>query len=355
MQKTKILHIFNDQKKFSKDFFDFLMKNNVDLSTHSLFHYGQNDNYYKRFKMPCLFSSYFSVWKHLTLLKLMFSNQKIIVHSLASPWLLLYLYLFPSLNQKVYWAIWGKDLYYYRLLKKKYFYHDIYEFFRKKVFKNVGNTIVYVKGDYELAQKWYGVKGKNHDCFMYPSNLYKAYEIKAEEHSGINIQVGNSAETSNEHFEIFERLLKYKDDNITIYAPLSYGNQSYARRVIKRGKEMFGDKFIPLTEFMPFEKYLKYLGTIDIVIFAHKRQQALGNSIILLGLGKKVYMRNDITPWQFFADISVKVYNIENIDLNLLNISTKEKNTKNIKAYFSEKRLIEQLTKLFEDKGYPND
>ena len=92
-----------------------------------------------------------------------------------------------------------------------------------------------------------------------------------------------------------------------------------------------------------------------MVIFGHKRQQALGNSIILLGLGKKVYMRNDITPWQFFADISVKVYNSENINLNFLNDYVKEKNMRNIKEYFSEKRLIEQLKKLFEDKGYRND
>lgn len=355
MRKTEILHIFNDQKKFSKDFFDFLLKNDFDLSTHSLFHYGKNDIYYDKFNMPYLFASLFSPGKHIKLLSLMFSNQKIIVHSLASPWLLLSLYLFPALNKKVYWAIWGKDLYYYKLLKKRYFYHDIYEFFRKNVFRNIGNTIVYVKGDYELAQKWYGVKARNIDCFMYPSNLYKEYDIKEKRHAGINIQIGNSAETTNNHFEVFDQLLKYKDSDISIYAPLSYGNQNYAKKVIERGKELFGDKFIPLTEFMPYEKYLEFLGNIDMVIFGHKRQQALGNSIILLGLGKKIYMRNDITPWQFFADISVKVYNSENIDLDLLDNSTREENIKNIKAYFSEKRLVEQLQKLFEDKGYDND
>lgn len=355
MRKTEILHIFNDQKKFSKDFFDFLMKNDFDLSTHSLFHYGKNDNYYDKFNMPYLFGSLFSPWKHIRLLALMFGNQKIIVHSLASPWLLFYLYLFPSLNQKVYWAIWGKDLYYYKLLKKKHFYHETYEFFRKKVFRNIGNTIVYVKGDYELAQKWYGVKARNIDCFMYPSNLYKEYDIKEKKHTGINIQIGNSAETTNNHFEILEKLLEFKDNNINIYAPLSYGNKAYAKEVMRKGEEMFGNKFIPLTTFMPYEKYLEFLGNIDIVIFGHKRQQALGNSIILLGLGKKVYMRNDITPWQFFADISVKVYNSENINLNLLDKSTKEKNIKCIKRYFSEKRLVKQLKKLFEDKGYLND
>ena len=352
MHKTRILHIFNDQKKFSKDFFDFLSKNGFDLSEHFLFQYGKNDKEYEKFGMQYLFSSLFSPWKHLKLLKLMHSNEKIIVHSLASPWLLLYLYIFPSLDRKVYWAIWGKDLYYYRLLEKKRFYHNIYEFFRKKVFKNIGQTIVYVKGDYDLAKKWYGVKARNIDCFMYPSNLYKELDIKEKKHSSVNIQIGNSAETSNNHFEVFEKLLKYRDSDIKIYAPLSYGNMQYAKKVIEKGKELFGDKFIPMTEFMPYEKYMEFLGTVDIVVFGHRRQQALGNSIILLGLGKKVYMRDDISPWQFFNDIRVKVYNIENFNLNLLDETTKKNNIKAIKEYFSKERLIKQLKNLFEDKGY---
>jgi len=355
MQETRILHIFNDQKKFSKDFFDFLLKHHFDLSIHSLFHYGKDDPYYARFGMPYLFSSYFSVWKHLKLLKMMFGNEKIIVHSLASPWLLLYLSLFPGLGQKVHWAIWGKDLYYYRLLEKKHLHHHIYEFFRKKVFKNIGNTLVYVKGDYELAQQWYGVKGKNYDCFMYPSNLHKEIDINPREHTTINIQIGNSAERSNNHFDVFEMLLPYREENIRIYAPLSYGDRTYANEVIKKGKALFGKKFIPLTEFIPYSEYLDYLGTIDIVIFGHKRQQALGNSIILLGLGKKVYMRNDITTWEFFHDISVKVYNIEKFNLNLLDESIKKSNKENIKAYFSEERLVSQLKRLFEDEGQQHD
>ena len=183
---------------------------------------------------------------------------------------------------------------------------------------------------------------------MYPSSLYKAYDIKEKKHSGINIQIGNSAETTNNHFYLFDKLLQYKDSDIRIYAPLSYANHSYAKRVIERGKELFGDKFIPMTEFLPYDKYLEFLGNIDIVMFGHRRQQALGNTVVLLGLGKKVYMRDDISPWQFFVDISVKVYNIENIDLKLLDESVKKRNIKNIKEYFSEKRLVEQLKKLFD-------
>jgi len=148
--------------------------------------------------------------------------------------------------------------------------------------------------------------------------------------------------------EVLDKLKKYKDENIKIYAPLSYGNQEHAQRVISYGKELFEDKFVALTEFMPFEKYLEFLGDIDIVIFAHKRQQAMGNTITLLGLGKKVYMRSNITPWQLFNDIDVKVYDVANIEIDLIDEQIKKENQQNIKEYFSDETYLKQLQNLFE-------
>ena len=187
-----------------------------------------------------------------------------------------------------------------------------------------------------------------HECFMYPSNLYKEYNVKPKEDGGIiNIQVGNSADSTNNHIEVFEKLRKYKDWNIKIYVPLSYSDQDYVKGVIAKGKAIFGDKFIALIDFMPFEKYLDFLGAIDIAIFAHKRQQAMGNTISLLGMGKKVYMRNDITPWTLFGEIGVKVFDFNSIDLTPIKSEVMNENIKIIKSYFSEKKYIRQLKILF--------
>jgi len=103
-----------------------------------------------------------------------------------------------------------------------------------------------------------------------------------------------------------------------------------------------------LIELMPFEKYLEFLSKIDIAIFGHKRQQAMGNIITLLGLGKKVYMRSDITSWQLFQNIGVKVFDVENIDLELIDEHTKRDNQQKIKKYFSEESYICQLKNIFE-------
>ena len=57
--------------------------------------------------------------------------------------------------------------------------------------------------------------------------------------------MGNSTDTSNCHFEMFDLLLPYKDEDILIYCPLSYGPYTaYGDSVIKRGKELFGEKFV---------------------------------------------------------------------------------------------------------------
>lgn len=130
--------------------------------------------------------------------------------------------------------------------------------------------------------------------------------------------------------------------------PLSYGNKKHAQAAIQQGQQWFGDKFKPLTEFMPFDKYLSLLGTIDIAIFNHKRQQAMGNTITLLGLGKTVYIRNDVSQWQFFKDKAMVVGDIQKLsNLDMLDI---ENTVENVKEYFSKTKLIQQWSELFNEQ-----
>lgn len=243
--------------------------------------------------------------------------------------------------------IWGGDLYAYEFCHRNWKW-KLKEFFRRPVIKRMGHLVTYVDGDVELARNWYGATGRYHECIMYTSNIYREYAIKSEPHGTINIQIGNSADSSNNHLEILERLAPFRDQDIAIYAPLSYGNQEYAQSVINMGRDRFGDKFKPLTNFMPFDQYLDFLGKIDIAIFNHKRQQAMGNIITLLGLGKKVYMRSDITPWLMFKKKGVKVYENSEIELSSIDERSMICNREAIKSNFSEAIVINQLKKIFE-------
>ncbi|MEA2017615.1 MAG: TDP-N-acetylfucosamine:lipid II N-acetylfucosaminyltransferase, partial [Campylobacterota bacterium] len=260
-----------------------------------------------------------------------------------------YLYFFnPWFLKKCYWIIVGGDLYYYKT-RPINLRHDLYEFMRKSVISKIAYLITGTTGDYKLAQKWYGATGKHIKCFNYPSNLYKEYEIKPKKHNTINIQLGNSADPSNNHIDVLKNLEQYKDEDIQIFVPLSYGDQEYAKEIILKGKELFGDKFIPLTEFMPFEKYLDFLSEIDIAIFAHKRQQAMGNTITLLGLGKKVYIDSGTVQFDFFKKNNVEVFDVNSINLQTLNQTTVKTNKEKIKNLFSKKVLLDGLQRIFND------
>ncbi len=338
MLKNKILHLMT-LDKFNVPFIDFVTEH-FDITQHQFvflqapqYKYGMT----KETDVVWIDKKY----KFIELIKYMYEADKIIIHGLWSSSSIRILLFQPWLLKKCYWIMWGGDFY----------FPKTQSWIKKQVIKRMGHFITYIKGDYELAKKWYGAKGEYHECFAYPSNLYKEFNIKSKEHSTINIQLGNSADPTNNHINVLQSLEKFKDDNIQIFVPLSYsGDEEYIQEVRAKGKELFGEKFIPLTEFIPFEKYLEFLSEIDIAIFAHKRQQAMGNTITLLGLGKKVYMRSDISTWQFFKDIDVKIFDVENIQISLIDVEIQKENHKKIKEFFSEENYLKQLKDLFEGK-----
>lgn len=345
---ASILHIFNDPK-FSTGYFEFLIRHNVNLSDHSLFHYRCKVTTCDDYGMNAVFSPhFFSVIPNLILLKKLFQAKKIIIHSLAAPYLLFYLLIFPTLAHKSYWAIWGKDLYFYKNLEHPRLHHKIYEIFRKKVIKVIPNIISISRRDVELARKWYDSTAKMHHCFGYPSNCYKEITDLKENDSSVVILIGNSADPSNNHLEAFSLISKYRDEDIKIIAPLSYGDNKYAKKIIKEGKSLFGDKFVAIEKLLPLVDYLNLLTKVDIGIFLHNRQQAMGAIIALLGMKKKVYMRSNITTWGTLTDLGVKIYDLNKLDITKPNEEELNNNSKIIKNYFSEENLLFQWQQIFD-------
>jgi dTDP-N-acetylfucosamine:lipid II N-acetylfucosaminyltransferase len=273
------------------------------------------------------------------------------IHGLFHPQLVLLLVMQPWLLKKCNWIIWGGDLYDYRKLSRN-LREEIYESCRRFVIKRLGRITTQVKGDYELAKEWYDTRAEYCYSFMYPSNLYKkidlSFEIEDDKH--IYIQVGNSADPSNHHLEVLEKLLYLDNSSIKVICPLSYGNVEYQKLVIEEGTKKFGERFIPLVEFIPFEDYLNLLAKIDVAIFNHDRQQALGNITTLLGLGKKVYIREDITTWRFCIEHGLKVFGIKEEFNDLLKVMKEEdklSNEKVMKENFSEEKLARDWSKIF--------
>lgn len=358
--QIKNLHIIR-KDKFDEAFIKFINKNFV--KEENLFivianrekyqnEYINENNvivYFQKEHKLNLFKMFESIKRNRFIYKYAKECDKIFWHQIEKRFIL-FLFIFRGILKKSYWIIWGGDLYSHLNRKKSLRYKLRYKI-EDYVKGNFKGYITHIEGDYKLAQKWYGAKGKYYNCFMYPSNLYKKIELKNIEKKVIYIQIGNSATDSNNHFEILKKLEKYKNNDIKLFCILSYGNNNdKIKKIIEVGKNIFGDKFIPIVDFMKFDEYMEFLSKIDIAIFAHNRQQAVGNITSLLSMKKTVYLKEGVTTYGMLEDSGVKVKsfdkfeNLEKFDDEIL-----EKNKEIIKERFSEKRLVEDWKKIFED------
>ena len=277
--------------------------------------------------------------------------NKVLLHGLFNPRLVLILALCPWVLAKCYWVIWGNDLYQYKTVSRSA-PSRIKESLRRIVIPKIGHLVTYIEGDVRLARKWYGARGVHHECLMYLSNVVNpdiiAAPVTTTGQSGVRILLGNSAHPSNNHVEALKSLLPYKNQDIKIFVPLSYGDAKHAKKVISFGKRCFGEKFVPLTEFMAFDQYLEFLETLDIAIFNHQRQQAMGNTITLLGMGKTVFMRDDVSQWEFLSGLGITLNDIAGLSLRVQGPELARQNARIVQAYFSRETLRRQLTDIFE-------
>lgn len=271
--------------------------------------------------------------------------KKIYFHGLFDIRIVFFLYIFKFFLKKSFWDMWGGDL--YSFSKNKNIFHKKIDNYVKG---NFYGYISYIDGDYELAKKWYKAKGKYFNCFMYPSNLYKEIEITNFPKKELYIQIGNSADLSNNHFEILNKLEKFKHKNIKLFCILSYGDKIYAAKVIKHGEKIFKEKFIPIVNFMLFKDYMKFLSEIDIAIFAHDRQQAFGNITSLLSMNKTIYLKETVTTYDTLIKLGIKIKSFDNL-INLEKFEEKIliENKKKINEIFSMKNLKKDLINIFEN------
>ena len=134
--------------------------------------------------------------------------------------------------------------------------------------------------------------------------------------NGDNFLLGNSATIENNHLDTFSLISKLDFDKELIFCPLSYGGPgftNYARDITLAGKNIFGEKFIPLTEILSNDEYVEIIEKCGNVIMNHLRQQALGNIITSMWKGARVYF-NELSPvYSYYKSLGLTVYTLSDI------------------------------------------
>jgi len=352
--KTKIVHVSHSSRfyenfiKFNKDF--------DEIYDNFYFVFGKcSSELFKTqtnvFQFSKNIKSYF--FGYLKLIRFILCSDKIILHGLFDPRILIILNILPFLLKKSIWFLWGGDLYVYREREQ----HKLKEFFRRRVIKNLGAITTYVKGDYLLAKEWYGTKAEFIQSILYPSNIASIAnssnsESKGLGEGGVTVVVGNSADPQNKHLDILQELAHWKKRIAKVYLPLSYGSKQYAEEIIGRFSSEFDDGTVkPIEDYLPLEEYLAIISKADIAIYAHKRQQGMGNTLQMLSQGKTVYIRSDVSQWEYFNSIGVTVKDIHNVDIDDLLISSIEsqENRKIIFRHHNKEIYRQQLKKIYSE------
>ncbi len=247
---------------------------------------------------------------------------------------------------KILWIAWGWDFYHYHpvlkkklLLKKteqikdkierkniillsariglpilKFFglYRDAY-WYQKKAVPHIQYVATIIYDDYEIIRKYYNANHLKYVPFSY-GNLEDKIAVKLENKKpGKNILIGNSSSYTNNHAEIFDLISQIKTDG-KIIVPLSYGDTAYRDEIIKYGKKKLGERFAPLTEFLPLEEYYRQLQSCGFFIGNYTRQQAMGNIHTMMFLGAKIFLRKENPAYNFLIREGACVFDIDEIE-----------------------------------------
>lgn len=271
----------------------------------------------------------------------------VIVHAFQPAWYPI-LALSPS-KVKFAWLGWGFDYYDYIYEDKKRMYLDktrelyskccISNDFKLKelwkvpvrwfintklkqlAFKKISSISPVIPDEYELIRGAGLIPRLPHlipwNYANLEFNLLKGY---GNAHvSGHNILLGNSATYTNNHIEAIDLIKEclIDMDNTLVVTPLSYGDDECCKKnVVDYGTKSLNSSFTPLLEFMSMEEYVAIIKKCGFVIMNHVRQQAVGNIVIMLYLGARVFLREENPVYKMLKNEGAVINSVQELQAN---------------------------------------
>ncbi len=217
-------------------------------------------------------------------------------------------------------------------------------------YKRVNYCAPVMSEDLHLLNRTYNIN-INEGHFTYGFLSYYIGKENKQIFKGNNILIGNSAHPSSNHIDALHLIQNINEGDII--TPLSYGgDSSYIKSVTNYGIDLFGDRFNALTELMPIDEYRNILFTCKAAFMYHQRQQALGNIIMLLWMGVKVYLDKKNPVFDFYIKKDVLVFSIDDFineksdNITELNSTQIEHNRKQLIKLYSYDNVVKETKQL---------
>lgn len=280
-------------------------------------------------------------------------------------------------HNNIYWIEWGVDLYdilleprgfrmYYNNNVMDRFVHSSFKskiahkylnfLFPSRDRKKAIRKVKYFVPDsmydeYPLLLKYYPQYShlKYREFFYYPINQVVDQSMVNNLCKGNNIIVGNSASFTGNHLEVIDILSKINLGNRKVKFSLCYGGSSDYRNYISNyGKRLLKSNYSEITEFMPLTEYNKFLLDASYFIYNNYRQEAVGNILVALYFGGKVFLNDNSPLLSFYKRLGLLIFKVSDITIDSLNstldIESINRNREIIEKHYSKERL-HQLVK----------
>lgn len=145
--------------------------------------------------------------------------------------------------------------------------------------------------------------------FQYTGRHTADKQIRIDVNKANDILLGNSAGPSNNHLDVLH-LLKERKINNKLYVPMAYGEERYRKCVEDYLLANKWNCFIQ-KEMMLRADYIETLSNCRVGVFGHVRQQSLGNVVLCLLQGSKVFLYKDSVAYKYFKSIGCIVFSID--------------------------------------------
>lgn len=199
--------------------------------------------------------------------------------------------LHQGLLDKMTWVCWGDD---------SFCFHPE-DAVVSDILQRAGRAVAlgYRVGE---IKKNYGILAQPIGRGIY-SYLPKTIKFEGRErylHDTVNIMVGHGPIESDCSEYALEVLGRFSADDIKIICPVSTEGVTYyekeKEKIIRKGREIFGDKFIPLEDYMDLSEYYNFLAFhVDILVNAMTVLQSVTTLTFASCLGKKIFLRKEMS------------------------------------------------------------
>lgn len=283
-------------------------------------------------------------------------------------------------NVKIYWIIWGLDLYNkllapagFEMFTSDNVYSGLFDksfgaFNRIGAAKEAKSTVKFIEksvdyivtdtteSDYSQLVKYYPQLAAKpwKDFFYYPidtilGELY--YRPLPDNSCKETVMVGNSASRTNNHKYLLALLSQFDLRGKKVVVPLSYsGRARYVNEVVAYGKKEV-EGFVPLMKFMPLDEYNRLQSSTAVALFGNLRQEAIGNIMIAFYMGAKVFLFESNPVYEWAATHNLKVYPmsaLSQVELDtLLPAEDAEHNRSVLRELYSKRRMMQLIKELF--------